>query len=77
MSELVNPRKGTTVTLRFMGPDGRPISGFGSSLAIEPWERRAKRVATEKKKRERIYRVFLVVRAIIICYVKKSILNTD
>ena len=77
MSELVKPPKGVTVTLQFMGPDGRPMRGFGSSFAIEPWERRARRAAREKKRRERIYGIFLVVRAIIIRCAKKVFLDTD
>jgi len=59
-----------------MGPDGQPMRGFGSSLAVDPWKKRMEEIAREKR-RERLYNIFLVVRAIIICHVRKVFLNTD
>lgn len=76
MNELIRPSKTATITLKFMGPNGKPISGFGSSLAVDPWKERMKEIAREKK-RKRIYKAFLVVQAIIIRCAKKVFLDTD
>ena len=80
MSEIAKPSEGVTVTLQFKGLDGQPINPFGSRILIgdlrADMKRQAMRIRAEKR-RERIYRTFLVVAVIIRYYVKKAILNTD
>lgn len=70
------PSEGVKAVLRFMGPDGNPMKGFGSSLAVDPWKQRMQEVAREKRKK-RFYKIFLVIQAIISYCAKKVFLSTD